>query len=68
MQMLSEFLAMGGYGSFIWAAYGTAAIVLLGLLYLSLRELRATGAEIAALEANSPRRRRMDDEDGDEIK
>jgi heme exporter protein D len=58
MQMISDFLAMGGYGGFIWTAYGTVAAVLVGLLIISLRELRTTTAEVAALEANSPRRRR----------
>jgi heme exporter protein D len=58
MQMISDFLAMGGYGGFIWSAYGAVAVILIGLLVISLRELRTTSAEVAALEANSPRRRR----------
>jgi len=58
MQMISDFLAMGGYGGFIWTAYGTVALVLIGLLIISLRELRTSTAEVAALETNSPRRRR----------
>lgn len=58
MQSVSDFLAMGGYAGFIWSAYGAAAVILIGLLIASLRELRARQAEIAALEAASPRRRR----------
>ncbi len=65
MQMISDFIAMGGYGRFIWTAYGTAAIVLIGLLIISLRELRTTTAEVEALEANSPRRRRTHTGDED---
>ena len=63
MQMISDYLAMGGYGGFIWTAYGTAAFVLVGLLIISLRELRTTAAEVEALEANSPRRRRANTND-----
>ena len=58
MQMISDFLAIGGYSGFIWSAYGAVAVILIGLLVISLRELRTTSAEVAALEANSPRRRR----------
>ena len=58
MQMISDFLAMGGYGGFIWTAYGSVAVVMIGLLIISLRELRTVSAEVAGLEANSPRRRR----------
>ncbi len=57
MQNISEFFAMGGYAGFIWSAYGVAALVLIGLLVMSLIELRARQAEVAALEAASPRRR-----------
>ena len=62
MQSVSDFFAMGGYAGFIWSAYGAAAVILLGLLIASLRELRARQAEIAALEAASPRRRRQPQE------
>jgi heme exporter protein D len=57
MQSMSDILAMGGYAGFIWCAYGAAAVILIGLLIASLRDLRARQAEIAALEAASPRRR-----------
>jgi heme exporter protein D len=56
MQSMSDILAMGGYAGFIWSAYGAAAVILIGLLIVSLRDLRARQAEIAALEAASPRR------------
>lgn len=61
MQTMSEFLAMGGYGAFIWSAYGITAALLIGLVVASLKELRARQAEVAALEAASPRRRRQAD-------
>ena len=65
MQMISDFLAIGGYSGFIWTAYGAVAAVLVGLLIVSLRELRTTSAVVAALEANSPRRRRNNTDNKD---
>lgn len=57
MSTVVDFLAMGGYGAFIWSAYGIAALVLVVMLIMSLRQLRAAGKQVAALEAASPRRR-----------
>lgn len=37
---MNEFLAMGGYGAFIWPTYGIAAVLLIGLLALSMRNMR----------------------------
>ena len=48
---------MGGYAGFVWSAYGITALFLIGLVIASVRELRARQAEVAALEAASPRRR-----------
>ena len=39
-QSLPEFFAMGGYAGFIWPAYGIAALVLVGLLVVSMHQLR----------------------------
>ena len=49
---------MGGYAAFIWPAYGVAAVVLLGMLLASLRGLRSSERELAALEAARPERPR----------
>lgn len=46
---MSEFFAMGGYAAFVWPAYALAAIVLVGLLVVSLCRLRRAEAELAAL-------------------
>jgi heme exporter protein D len=46
---ITTYLAMGGYAPFVWPAYALAAIVLVGVLALSLRALRKTEAELAAL-------------------
>ena len=53
---------MGGYSGFVWSAYGVAALILIGLLIVSWKDLRARQAEVAALEAASPRRRYQADE------
>jgi len=37
---MSEFFDMGGYGAFIWPAYGAAAVLMVGLLALSWRSMR----------------------------
>ena len=49
MEQLRSFLAMGGYGAFVWPAYGVTALVLGWLLASSLRRLRARA--YAALDA-----------------
>ncbi len=40
MEQLRDFFAMGGYGAFVWPAYGASALVLGWLLVSSLRRLR----------------------------
>ncbi len=40
---------MGGYAGFVWPAFGISALVLVGLLVLSWRGLKAREAELAAL-------------------
>jgi heme exporter protein D len=49
---------MGGYGAFIWSAYGVAAVVMLGLLATSIHAARVNRRELAALEATGRTRRR----------
>jgi heme exporter protein D len=49
MDRLMEFLAMGGYGGYIWPAYLIAAVVLLALLVTSLRGARGQEARLATL-------------------
>ena len=44
---MSEFLAMGGYGFYVWGAYGVAALAIV----VELLALRARHA--AALQANA---------------
>jgi len=56
-ETIQNFFAMGGYAAFVWPAYALAAIVLAGLLAVSLRQLRRAEAELAALGLSRPRER-----------
>ncbi len=49
MEQFSTYLAMGGYGAFIWPSFGISALVLIGLLVESRRFLKSTEAELASL-------------------
>lgn len=53
---LGEFLAMGGYGPYIWSAYGAAAVILAALFIWSWRGLKA--AERREQQLGRRRRRR----------
>jgi heme exporter protein D len=55
---LDAFLAMGGYATYVWPAYATAAIVLGGLLAWSLAGYRRAQREFDALQRNAPGARR----------
>jgi len=57
MSSLSSFLEMGGYGGFVWPAFGLTAAVLLALLGESLHRLRTGQRALALLEAKVPQRR-----------
>jgi heme exporter protein D len=46
---LREFLAMGGYGAYVWVAFGFAALVLVALRAQSWRAARRRQAELDRL-------------------
>lgn len=50
MSALQEFFNMGGHGGFIWPCYAATALVMITLLYTSLRRLRLAEQALAALE------------------
>jgi heme exporter protein D len=60
MDRLSHFLAMGGYGAYIWPAYLIAGVVLAVLLVDSLYGARVQEKRLAALRQN---RRGMPEDD-----
>lgn len=45
---LREFLAMGGYGLFVWSSYGLTALLLIGNLVLALRRERRVLQELSS--------------------
>ncbi|ALQ08929.1 MULTISPECIES: heme exporter protein CcmD [Pseudoalteromonas] len=42
----SDFIAMGGYGFYIWLSFGTCALILLGILVSSLRDTKRIMASV----------------------
>jgi heme exporter protein D len=48
MRQLQDFLAMDGYGAFVWPAFGITALVLGWLWVSSLRRLRGLERALAA--------------------
>ncbi len=48
---MSDFLAMGGYASFVWPAYGLTFLVMAGLAVASRRALSRQQSDLALLEA-----------------
>ncbi len=51
MEGVSEFFAMGGYGAFVWGSFGLTALVLIGLLAISIRQAREREQRLSALQA-----------------
>lgn len=41
MEQFEALLHLGGYGAYVWPAYGVAAFVLIGVLWQTLASLRA---------------------------
>ena len=41
------FFAMGGYGAFVWPAYGVTALILVWLLFTTLHRLRCLQRDLA---------------------
>ncbi len=59
-----SFFEMGGYAAYVWPAFGVGAVVLIGLLLFSLRNLKSREAVLRQLEAaGGGRRRRAAEED-----
>lgn len=57
MEQLETFLAMGGYGRFIWPAFGLTAVVMIWLLAATLRRLRSSERALAQIQASGGGRR-----------
>ncbi len=50
MEHLSSLIHLGGYGAYVWPAYGFTAALLLGLLLWTLTTLRANERLLARLQ------------------
>ena len=46
---LIHYLNMGGYGHFIWSAYGLSAVIIIGLIIQSRRFLKSTEIKLQSL-------------------
>ena len=57
MPDLGAFLAMGGYGAYVWSAYVITGLVLGLLVAASLRARRSIRTSLDEAEQASPRRR-----------
>ncbi|HIF11288.1 MAG TPA: heme exporter protein CcmD [Sneathiellales bacterium] len=55
---MTEFLHMGGYGTYVWSSFGVATIVLAWVAITSWRAVTANQKVLGDLEARHPRRRR----------
>ncbi len=51
MEKLTEFFDMGGYGVYVWPCYLIAALVMAGMLALSLRSLARARRTLDQLQA-----------------
>lgn len=47
------FVEMGGYGAYVWPAFGATALVLAVLAVTSLRRLRSREQTLAGMQQNS---------------
>lgn len=59
MSSAAEFVAMGGYGLYVWSSYGVAALVILGLFlwsHFGLRAAEKREADLGRRERRRPRR------------
>ncbi len=55
---MTEFLSMGGYGNYVWSAFGVATVVLTWIAISSWRAVAVNQKVLSDLEARVPRRRR----------
>ncbi len=52
MDTIDKFFSMGGYGGYIWPAYGVTAFVMIVLLVATVRGLRARQATLDLLKGD----------------
>lgn len=56
MEQFEALLHLGGYGAYVWPAYGVTALVLIGVLWQTLTSLRANERLAKRLQTPPPNR------------
>lgn len=62
MESLSTLFAMGGYAGYVWPSYALAAVVMAGLLVVSIRSTHRHERDLDALQRLRPGRKRSRDQ------
>ncbi|MAD89763.1 MAG: heme exporter protein CcmD [Pseudoalteromonas sp.] len=61
-ESFSDFIAMGGYGFFVWLSFGSCAAILAGILISSLNDSKKLKKEISAQMAREARIKKAKEE------
>lgn len=56
MDAISDYLAMGGFAAYVWPAYIVTVGAMVGMIVVTLRDLRRDRKALAELEAQNPMR------------
>jgi len=65
MEQIESFFAMGGYGAYVWPAYGLTAAIMIAFLVTTLRDLRSRKRSLETLQAKTGHKHRRAKTDGD---
>ncbi len=65
MDSIRAYFEMDGYGIYVWPAFAVAAVVLGGLLFASLRSVRASEETLKKLERAAKRQVPADEGESD---
>ncbi|AOT07521.1 heme exporter protein CcmD [Pseudoalteromonas luteoviolacea] len=60
-ESLSDFIAMGGYGFYVWLSFGSCAAIILGLLFGSLYEGKQLKQQVKSQMAREERIKKAKD-------
>ncbi|GEK10864.1 MULTISPECIES: heme exporter protein CcmD [Pseudoalteromonas] len=61
-ESFSEFLAMGGYGFYVWLSFGSCALILVGILVSSLADGKKLKQAVKAQMAREARIKKAKEE------
>lgn len=61
-ESFSEFLAMGGYGFYVWLSFGSCALILVGILISSLADGKKLKQAVKAQMAREARIKKAKEE------